>query len=139
MTLEEALIELGDQPLAKSAYSTAIKAVVNATLNDPEKMVTLTSTGGMVLTTVYQLADVNTRTTLLNKDLGKVRDKDYYRLFILGLAVMICFIAIALVLNVTLGENGQADNSTGLLRLIITETFDLIKNLLGSDQGNPPS
>ncbi len=139
MTLEEALIELGDQPLAKSPYSTAIKAVINATVNDPAKAVNLSSTGGAVLTTVYQLADVNARDTLLSKDLGKVRDKDYYRLTILALAVMIAFIAITLALNIVFNTTANTDNSTGLLRLIITETFDLIKTLFGAGKDVTPS
>lgn len=139
MTLEEALIDLGDNPLVKSPYSAAIRAIVNATLNDPAKIITPSSTGGDVLTLVYQVADIGIRDQLLNKNLATVRDKDYYRLALLGMAILIAVITIALVLNVTLGEGHATDNSTGLLQSIIDNLFDLIRRVMGLEGDTPSS
>jgi len=139
MTLEEALIDVGDKPLVKSPYSKAIKAVINASLNDPAIAVNLNQTGAAVLTQMYQLPNSVLRGQILDKPLGGVRNKDSYRTAVLAMSAFIAVIAMTLTLAMLLGDPEQAEHSSGLLETIINGVFDLIKMLLGQNGQSPSS
>jgi hypothetical protein len=130
MTLEEALIDLGDRPLIKSPYSKTILAVVNATVGHKNAVITLDSPGHSILGTVYQIADTAKQEKLLAKPLGVVRGTDRYRNFVLAFSTVIACIAILLATAEVIHDTPLSDGSSEVLREIVRGLFDLIKILI---------
>ena len=133
--LEDALIEIGDQPIARSPFSKSIQAVVNASINDAQFTINTNQTGGAVLTLLYQYPNKTLSEAILNKNLGNVRDKDYYRFLILGLSLLLASIAIALTIAVLTGNPAADAANATLLGKIIDNFFTLLNNLLGVGPG----
>ena len=88
MNVEEALIDLGDQPLHKSDYSKVLRAMLNA-LVPTDKTYTVNHTGQELLADIYQINDRELQERILQKQVGSVRNSDTYRSAVLTLSGLI--------------------------------------------------
>jgi hypothetical protein len=129
MTLEEALIDLGDEPLSKSPFSKTIRAFVNATLGG-DTPITLDMPGSTVLSQVYQCPDQVKQDRMLNKSLGAVRGKDSYQTAILVLAVPLVVVFVLIALAEVFNDTPLSHNYFDLLMEMIKGTFGLIGQLI---------
>jgi len=123
MTIEEVLIELGDQRLALSGYSKVLMAMLNAFLPG-DKPVSIDMNGHEILTLIYQLPNEALQTKILGKQVGRVRGSDSYRNAVLATAAL--FIAIAMFLAIR-GMRGDGPMLWSLSTGILRDWYELFK------------
>lgn len=131
MRLEEALINLGDQPLSASPYSNAIKAFVNSLVADPSVAIDQNTPGHAVLSVVYQMTDLTKQDRILNKELGHVRSSDMYRNMILIATSFFGLMAIVLAILEVVNGDPVSENSTALLTAVFKGVFNVFIVMAG--------
>lgn len=143
MTLEEALIDLGTQPLSASPYSKAIQAIVLAGTGSPDTSVTLTTPAHHILSLLWQMGDETKKQTLLNKPLGPVRSKDSYRTAVLILATVLVLLVVGVssaeVLTDSTISGGWVDaiKEAEILKILAQGLVDILKEWVASPQPSP--
>lgn len=136
MTLEEALIDLGTQPLSASPYSKAIQAIVLAGTGSPDDTVTQTTPAHHVLTLLWQMADETKKQALLNKSLGPVRSKDVYRTVVLAFAAVLVLLAVGVSAAEVFTDSAVSAPWVDIVKLIVQGFIDILKEYFAN---NPPS
>lgn len=131
MTIEEALIDLGDRPLSKSPYQRVIIAIANTYLTRSQ-MITRDTQGDEALSRIYQFVADEQREELLGKSMGHVRNRDSYKPIVLAAAGLIGAAMIVLAL-VTMSQAGAGNAQPGVdaINNIVNQSFEIIKALLG--------
>lgn len=127
MSVEEALISLGESPLNSSPYSKLLHTLLNAFLPGDEP-VEMYLTGHEILSQIYKLPSHDLQERILQRRLGKIRGKDSYRTAVLVFSGFICIVSILLAVVEIMGW-GVGGNST-LVETIVEGMFDVIKLLL---------
>lgn len=127
MTLEEALIDLGDHPLSKSPFSKTIRAIVVGLMGQKQVAVTMDMTGISVLGMVYEMTDQVKQEQILKKELGAIRSTDRYRTVVVGFSFVIAMLAIMLATAEVTQDNPVTDGGSQVLQEIVRGMFDVIK------------
>ncbi len=97
MNVEDALIELGDQPLRRSPYSSTLLMVLNAYLPG-DQPISREVTGQEILSKVYQLPDVQLQERLMEREVGQLRGRDSYRTVLLVFSGVLGVLGIILAI-----------------------------------------
>ncbi|ARV77311.1 virion structural protein [Pseudomonas phage Noxifer] len=127
MTLQEALISLGDKPLSASPYSSAIRALVLAQLGKKGSTITKDTPGYIVLSQVYKIANEAKRNTVLEHQLGVVRGTDMYKQFVLYSAGALAAVAIIVAMAVVFSDATVKVELIDVLKMTIQEFFSFLK------------
>lgn len=131
MTLEEALIDLGDDPLSKSPFSKTIRAFVNASLgSDAAAPITFDMPGSSVLSTVYQVQDTVKQERMLAKPLGVVRGKDSYKTLMLIIAALLVFIGVTVSTAEIMDDTPLSHNYGEIILELVKGSFGLLEHLI---------
>lgn len=133
MNLEEALINMGDQPLSSSPYFKTIQAVINSLISNPDQQVTPDMPGHRVLGMVYQHPDASLQTRILTRQLGVVRGTDRYRHLVLGFSSILGLLAVGLAGVEVFSEDPVNNGGSQVLIEIIHGFFEVIKLVVGSN------
>lgn len=135
MTLEEALIDLGDDPLSKSPFSKTIRAFVNASLGGVlTTPITLDTPGSSILSAVYQVQDTVKQERALAKSLGVVRGKDSYRTLVVAIAAFLVVIGVTMSAAEILDDTPLSHNYGEIVLEIVKGSFGLLEKLLDADK-----
>jgi hypothetical protein len=135
MTLEEALIDLGDDPLSKSPFSKTIRAFVNASLGGVlTAPITLDTPGSSILSAVYQVQDTVKQERTLAKALGVVRGKDSYRTLVVAIAVFLVVIGVTMSAAEILDDTPLSHNYGEVVLEIVKGSFGLLEKLLDANK-----
>ena len=138
MTLEEALIEIGDQPLSKSQYSQAILSVVRArTTSEESGDVTRQTPGYVVLGIVYKLQNVEIRDKILSWELKPVRSADLYRQLVVFCAAILVFFAVLISTLEISSTVPISDQYSGLFKTALEGFFEIVKIVLTDKAPSP--
>lgn len=129
MKIEAILIELGDRPLRKSAYSKVLGAVLNAYLPG-DSPVNDTMNGQELLAKIYQLNDVELQEKILEKQLGAVRNTDMYRNVVLIFAVIVGMTTVLIAMTEILSAGSPTGASTDNLTKIVIRLIELFEKIL---------
>lgn len=127
MTLQEALISLGDKPLSASPFSSAIRALVLAQLGKKGSTITKDTPGYIVLSQVYKIANEAKRNALLEHNLGVVRGTDMYKQFVLYGSAALAAVAIIVAMAVVFGDATVKVELIDVLKMTIQEFFSFLK------------
>jgi hypothetical protein len=127
MTLQEALISLGDRPLNSSPYSAAIRAIVLASLGKKGSTIDKDTPGYIVLSQVYKIVNEAKRTALLEHNLGVVRGTDLYKQVMLFGAATLTLVVIVLAMAVVYGDTTISPEMWDIFKFTLTQFFDLLK------------
>lgn len=130
MTLQEALISLGDRPLNASPYSSAIRALVLASLGKKGSTIDKDTPGYIVLAQVYKIVNEVKRNALLEHQLGVVRGTDMYKQFILAGSGVLALVVIIVAMAVVYSDATVSTELIDVLKLTIQEFFGLLKFMI---------
>lgn len=133
MTLEEALISIGDRPITNSPYSQAIQSIVMASLGKKGDNVTKETPGYVVLRYIYAMTNHEKRDRLLSRKLGAVRSTDVYKQAVLFGAAILVFIAIVIAFIEVTSEAPISDGYVDILKTVVQGVFDLLRLWLESE------
>lgn len=131
MTLEEALIDLGDDPLSRSPFSKTIRAFVNASLGSViATPITFDMPGSSILSVVYQVQDTAKQERMLAKPLGVVRGKDSYRTLVVAIASFLVIIGITMSAAEIMDDTPLSHNYEEVVLEVVKGSFGLLEKLL---------
>lgn len=139
MTLEEALISLGSQPLSKSQYSQAIYSIVKASVGAPGEQITKDTLGHQILGIIYQMPNVKCRKELLTRKLGRVRNADIYKQVVVASAVVLVMVVVVVSLIEVLSEAPVSGDYADVLKTAVISFFEVLKMLINEPQTTAPS
>ena len=137
MTLEEALIDLGTQPLSASPYSKAIQAIVLAGTGSPDTTVTLSTPAHHILSLLWQMSDESKKQNLLDKTLGPVRSKDSYRPAVLILATVLVLVVVGIASAEVFTDTTISSGWSDILKILAQGLVDILKEYASSSQSSP--
>lgn len=135
MTLQEALLALGEKPLTASPYSSAIRAITLAGLGKKGADIDKETPGYIVLSKIYAIANEGKRNALLDKQLGVVRSTDFYKQVVLGGSAVIAIVAIVIAMAVVYSDATVNPELTDVLKMAVKEFFDLLKLIITQTSG----
>lgn len=127
MTLQEALISLGDKPLNASPFSSAIRALVLASLGKKGSTIDKDTPGYIVLAQVYKIVNEAKRNALLEHQLGVVRGTDMYKQFVLFGSAALAAVVIIVAMAVVFGDATVKVEMIDVLKMTIQEFFSFLK------------
>lgn len=131
MTLQEALISLGDKPLSASPFSAAIRALVLAQMGKKGSTITKDTPGYIVLSQIYKIANEAKRVQLLEHQLGVVRSTDLYKQAVLLGSGLLALVVVIAAMAVVYSDATISPELTEVLKLVTTETFGLLRFVIG--------
>ena len=137
MTLQEALISLGDKPLNDSPYSAAIRAILLGTLGKKGVDITKDTPGYMVLSKIHALTNQAKKDMLLNYSMGVVRSTDLYKQTVLVVSAVMAIIAIAITMAVVYGDTTVSPVMADVLKELVKEFFSFVKFVLTEADPTP--
>ncbi len=130
MKIEEVLIELGEKPLYKCAYSKLLIAVINSQLS-ANSQVTKDDTGYDIIGAIYTIRDEGIRDRLLQKEVHTVRERDSYKQTLVIASVIVgCIIVSTTMIDIIALQHGGVATSSDVFNKIIEGGFDILKIIL---------
>lgn len=132
MNIEEALIDLGDQPLSKSPYAKTVMTLTNSLLMASGQTITLDMPGHQVLSLIYQHTDSTLQSRILHRELRAIRSTDRYRHLILGFSIVIAVLAVGLASAEVFSDAPVNDGHNQVMIELIHGMFEVLKLILGS-------
>lgn len=137
MTIEDLLVDLGDNRIDTNRYWSVVLGMVNSHLPVDAKLVK-TQTGNDVIGAIYSLPDPAVRAEILNRPYMSAPPRDNFRVMLLVVGVVFTVIAVSLALVAIFSEDGSA-GAYELLQLVIKELIRLSTVLLPSPSVTTPT
>lgn len=134
MTLQEALISLGENPISESPYSFAIRAIVLGTMGKKGSDITRDTPGYIVLSKIHGVTNEAKKAMLLAHPLGVVRGTDLYKQTVLLASAVVAMVAIVMALAVVYSDATITPELTDVFKSVIHEFFDLLKFIITDER-----
>lgn len=139
MTLEQVLGSLGNLPISSTPQYLQMLAFINGSLTRAGmEKVEPTMPSDQVLARIYSVGDNSLQSLILNKDYAGSSSRDSYKTVIIACTTIIVAIVIAILIGVVKSGAPMDENTTGLLKTVITGAFDLIKMLISNNSPASP-
>jgi len=130
MIVEDALVSLGDEPVKNSPFSHVIVAMANGYfMRNNIAKVTKETPASHIYAQAFSLP-TNERTEFLSQKVGKVRDRNTYRLTLLVMALIAALIVVPVmiieIISVGTGNGGQGFQFLLQLTTLFIENLEKI-------------
>ena len=131
MSLEEALINLGSEPLIKSKQGKLIRTYLNSILDTQgDEVINLSTPGDVILNRVYRIADMTKQSTVLTKEFGNSstdENKTNYPTVLLScIAAIVVVFVIAVIMELS-SEKPLTQDFVNLMMHIVDGIFGIIQ------------
>lgn len=130
MTIEDLLVDLGDNRIDTNRYWGVVLGMVNSHLPADAKLVK-TQSGNEVISAIYGLQDDSVRAAILTRPYMSAPPRDNFRLLLLMVGFGFTAVAVSLALVAIFSDDGSA-GAYELLQLVIKELIRLSTVLLPS-------
>lgn len=130
MIVNDALIQLGEQPVKRSPFSSVIVAMVNSYLKRSSlELITPSTRADLVIARIWELPS-DRREELMKQRVGVMRDRDTYRLTLtLVSLVLVSFVVMVGVVEILSVGTEKSGSGFAIIGQLLTVFMTFLENI----------